>query len=213
MMAPNDNGSMITVSVPVCSFRKGYAREYLETEDIPPPSTVYGFLLSLTGEEDRYKHIGTEFSYALLNKPELSVVLRTAWRVKNKNVPPGIGNNKRPDFREILTGLKLAVWIKNGELAEKIACAGSDPLKISRFGSLSLGESHDLIDEIHWSPTLDGLNGHWLVHDPEGEYPLPIWVDHVGSKNTIRKQFSLLVKPLERPEDNDPRWIKIEKSK
>ena len=38
------------VTVPVACFRKGLAREYLETEPLPPPSTCYGFLLSLVGE-------------------------------------------------------------------------------------------------------------------------------------------------------------------
>ena len=42
----------LMVSVPFCSFRKPYAREFFETERIPPPATVYGFLLSLIGEED-----------------------------------------------------------------------------------------------------------------------------------------------------------------
>jgi CRISPR-associated Cas5-like protein len=32
-------------SVPVSSFRKPYAREFFEIERIPPPATVYGFLL------------------------------------------------------------------------------------------------------------------------------------------------------------------------
>ena len=46
----------IYVSVPVACFRKGLAREYLETEPIPPPSTCYGFLLSLVGETSRLRH-------------------------------------------------------------------------------------------------------------------------------------------------------------
>ncbi len=46
----------VYVSVPVACFRKGFAREYLETEVLPPPATCYGFLLSLVGETER---IGT----------------------------------------------------------------------------------------------------------------------------------------------------------
>ena len=37
----------VYVSVPIACFRKGLAREYLETEPLPPPATCYGFLLSL----------------------------------------------------------------------------------------------------------------------------------------------------------------------
>ena len=39
----------VYVTVPVACFRKGLAREYLETEPLPPPATCYGFLLSLVG--------------------------------------------------------------------------------------------------------------------------------------------------------------------
>ena len=41
----------IYVTVPIASFRKGFAQEYLETEQIPPPATCYGFLLSLVLQE------------------------------------------------------------------------------------------------------------------------------------------------------------------
>jgi CRISPR-associated protein Cas5t len=30
--------------VPIACFRKGLAREYLETEPLPSPATCYGFL-------------------------------------------------------------------------------------------------------------------------------------------------------------------------
>jgi CRISPR-associated Cas5-like protein len=39
----------LRVTVPIACFRKGMAREYLETEMLPPPATCYGFLLSLVG--------------------------------------------------------------------------------------------------------------------------------------------------------------------
>ena len=48
----------IYVTVPVACFRKGLAREYLETEPLPPPATCYGFLLSLVGESSRLRHVG-----------------------------------------------------------------------------------------------------------------------------------------------------------
>ncbi len=73
------------VSVPVACFRKGLAREYLETEPLPPPATCYGFLLSLVGETNRRSHVGCRVSAVLLTKPSTSVVLRTVWRCKDKN--------------------------------------------------------------------------------------------------------------------------------
>jgi CRISPR-associated protein Cas5t len=75
----------VYVTVPIACFRKGLAREYLETEPLPPPSTCYGFLLSLVGEERRRRHVGCHVTAVLLNEPEQSVVLRTVWRVKEDN--------------------------------------------------------------------------------------------------------------------------------
>lgn len=198
----------LLLTVPVCSFRKGYAREYFETEPLPPPSTIYGFLLSMVGEENRYNYVGTRIAYSLLTKPDLSVLLRTVWRVKEKS-PPGIGSNRRPDYQELLTGLKLAIWVESGELAQRIIMAGEKPHEFTRYGGLSLGESRDLVNDIKWSPTWSQDEALWLFNDPEGDLPLPIWVDHVGSRGTIWGQFSLKPWKLETPPENDPRWICI----
>src|SRR5438552_17771195 len=84
------------VSVPVASFRVPQAREYFETLPSPPPSTVYGMLLSLVGEPNRLRHIGSEIAVALLSTPSQSGVLRTLWRVKSKEAGPGIGENNGP---------------------------------------------------------------------------------------------------------------------
>ena len=72
----------VYVTVPIACFRKGLAREYLETESLPPPATCYGFLLSLVGETDRRAHIGCRVAAVLLSNPAKSVVLRTVWRGK-----------------------------------------------------------------------------------------------------------------------------------
>ena len=105
----------LLVSVPICSFRKPYAREFFETERIPPPATVYGFLLSLVGEEDRHAYVGTRLAMAMVEEPSVSTILRTTWRIKSK-LPPGIGNNKKPDYQEVLTGLQVYVCVGDCEL-------------------------------------------------------------------------------------------------
>lgn len=205
----------LRVTTPVCSFRKGYAREYLETEEVPPPSTVYGFLLALVGEEDRHAYVGTRIAYALFAVLELSTVLRTVWRVKalkdkaGKPQPPGVGTNRRPDFQEILTGLDVAIWVAGGPLAERLRGAGRSPADVRRFGGLSLGESRDLVNDIWWEPDLTGLNCKWLTRDPEGDLPLPVWVDHVGSKGTVWEQCRLVEGPPEAPPPDSPRWMTI----
>ncbi len=207
-MEKNGDVSLL-VSVPVCSFRKGYAREYLETEELPPPSTIYGFLLSLVGEEDRDKYIGTHLAYAVINQPEKSVIIRTTWRMKIKSLPTGVGNNRSPDYQEILTGLQLGIWIRSGDLADKIIIAGKNPKIIDRYGGLCLGESRDLINDVNWNPLWAERKGYWVINDPKGDLPLPIWVDHVGSKNTVFGQFRLYQQQLELPPENDVRWIVI----
>jgi len=187
----------LRVSVPICSLRKPYAREFLETETVPPPSTVYGFLLSLVGEESRQRYIGTQLAIAVFQHPSVSQVLRTSWRTKSREVGPGIGNNKIPNYQEVLTGLIFGVQLKQGEpLAERIQtifakdAGGSRFAHLKRYGGLSFGESRDLVDTVDYLPTDDG-SCRWLTHNPEGVLALPVWVDHVGSKGTRWEQFEL----------------------
>jgi CRISPR-associated protein Cas5t len=202
------NSVCLKVSVPFSSFRKPYARDFLESERFPPPATVYGFLLSLVGEEDRYSHAGTNIALAVLEKPQSSLVLRTVWRVKNKKEQPGTGKNKRPDYQEILSGLEIGLWVKEGPLASRIRNVCEHPESVERFGGLSLGESRDLINDIYFQPEWNG-NCLWLVPDKDGEYPLPVWVDHVGSKDTLWIQFGYEEGIPEEPVPGDRRWIMI----
>lgn len=187
------------VSVPVASFRVPQAREYFETLPVPPPSTVYGMLLSLVGEEDRLRHVGAHVALALLQRPAKSVVVRTLWRVKTKKAGPGLGENRRPDFQELLTGLKLAVWVRSGEtevadppLADRVSRALGGPATVARFGGLCLGESTHLVDVVRRLRPEDSAPGQLLERDPEGQLPLPVWVDHVGGAGTRWGQYSLV---------------------
>ena len=187
----------IYVSVPIACFRVPRAREYFETFPCPPPSTVYGMLLSLIGEEDRRMYEGAEIAIGLLSEPDYSVVLRTMWRVKSKEVGLGQGNNHRPDFQELLTNIRLAIWIRPGKreestlsLAIRVQSALGDPKSITRFSGLSLGESTHLVDEVR---LLDQKSQtiHLLINNVDGDLALPIWPDHVGSITTWG-QYSLL---------------------
>ena len=209
----NEGAVSLLVSVPICSFRKGYAREYLETEETPPTSTIYGFLLALIGEEDRRAYTGSKIAYALLASPAISVILRTSWRIKKKALALGVGENRRPDYQEIMTGLQIGLWLQDGELAQRVKLAGSRPQDVTRFGGLSLGESKDLVNDVVWFPSWQQKEAYWVVADKDGNIPLPIWVDHVGSKQTIYGQFHFALAPLETPPADDPRWIRIEAPK
>jgi CRISPR-associated protein Cas5t len=175
------------ISVPVACFRVPRAREYFETFPCPPPSTVYGMLLSMIGEVNRCVHEGAEIAIAMLSEPAYSVVLRTLWRVKDRNEGLGLSNNRRPDFQELLTDVRLAVWVRKGayergdiSLIDRIRAAINQPNSVARFGGLSLGESTHLVDEVS---LLDQQSrwGQLLVAEDDGDLSLPIWPDHVGS--------------------------------
>lgn len=189
----------IHVTVPCTCFRKGMAREYLETELLPPPSTCYGFLLSLTGETIRERHIGCRLAPALVGQPGRSVVLRTVWRVKK--TPLGSPGNTRPDYQQLLSGVELVLWLDSSEerhpgprLEERVKVALERPASVTRFGGLSLGESSHLVDvvqplEKYLRSCQKGqpqppLHVQAFLLAERGRLCLPVWVDHVGSTGT-----------------------------
>ncbi len=204
----------VYLTVPIACFRKGLAREYLETEPLPPPATAYGFLLSLVGESDRMRHIGARVTAALVGSSQISVVLRTVWRVKNR--PLGSAGNTRPDYQQLLTGagpgpdrfLRLVLWLDsagertNGQPLEDRVRTALDPRqrhRISRFGGLSLGESTHLVDEVcPFSPDPQRKGRVFLLKE-NGLVTLPVWVDHVGSTGTRYVTGELVEQPLVLP--------------
>lgn len=196
----------VYVSVPIACFRKGLAREYLETEPIPPPATCYGFLLSLVGETKRQRHIGARVSPALIGKPTQSVVLRTVWRVKKK--PLGSPGNTRPDYQQLLSGIEMVMWLDSSEelnespgLEDRVRGA-LDPHQrgaITRFGGLSLGESTHLVDIVkEFGPSPEQMGNFYLLA-PRGRLTLPVWVDHVGSAGTRYVTGNLIFSSLMPP--------------
>lgn len=203
------------ISAPIASFRVPLAREYFETLPCPPPSTVYGMLLSLVGESDRFAHSGAELTIALLApRPDVSLVLRTLWRVKDRQTLPGLDQNKRPDYQELLTGVRLAVWLRPGaeEAATPTLAARVDAVlrgqAVDRFGGLALGESTHLVDDVRPLPA-DLLTGALLLApDTRGDLALPIWPDHVGSAATRWGQYRLREAELH-PEPPSDAWTVI----
>ncbi|MCC6626826.1 MAG: type I-MYXAN CRISPR-associated protein Cas5/Cmx5/DevS [Chloroflexi bacterium] len=188
------------ITAPITAFRAPRAREYLETLLAPPPATVYGLLLSVVGEDNRLVHRGAEIAVAVMRPGQRTRVLRTAWRVKDAKVEPGLDENKRPDFQELLIDVHLAVHVRDGatepapSLATRLAQALAAPATVRRFGGLALGESTFLVDELRALRPSDvpaGAVPSWLVRDTTGPQALPVWPDHVGSRGTRYGQFSL----------------------
>jgi len=190
------------VSVPIASFRVAQAREYWETYPCPPPATIYGMLLSAVGEDNRLVHQGAEVAVALLERTQPSVVLRTLWRVKDSSQGPGLGSNKRPDFQELLSPVRLSVWLRGGadaaekKLLQRTTEAVAHPAGIVRHGGLSMGESTFLVDELRLWRASDPATGYLLNRTDTGDLSLPVWPDHVGSKGTRWGQYRLTEGPL-----------------
>jgi CRISPR-associated protein Cas5t len=204
---------ILRVEVPVACFRQSHAREYLETYPVPPPSTVYGMLLSLIGETDRYLHCGVRLAIALTKVPEKSTVLRTVHRFKKRTADP---SNIRPDYQEILTDVDFFVWINsdletaNTDLSSRLHQAFDNPSLITRFGGLSLGESRDLVNSIALVNTekVEKYNNlYWLVKHENGQFILPHWVNHLGQYGTFWKRYNLQQLEQKSPLDNN--WIEI----
>lgn len=186
----------VYVTVPVACFRRGMAREYLETELIPPPSTCYGFLLSLVGECDRRRHLGCRVTVGIFGTPDVSVVLRTVWRVKK--TPLGSAGNTRPDYQQLLTDVRLIIWLdssgepdQNETLETRVQRALSPTVRgtVERFGGLSLGESTHMVDIVSPVESCPEIlakqnNFHLFQTSETGRLTLPVWVDHVGSAGT-----------------------------
>jgi len=190
----------VRVTVPIACFRKGLAREYLETEPLPPPSTCYGFLLSLVGETLRRQHVGCRVAPVLVNprhedqRTRTSVVLRTVWRVKK--VPLGSPGNTRPDYQQLLSPIELVFWLDSREeassgqtLEQRVNNALKNPTSVNRFGGLSLGESTHLVNDVDLFPGKiaarhEGRSGSAFLLAERGRLTLPVWVDHVGSAGT-----------------------------
>ncbi|MDJ0596217.1 MAG: type I-MYXAN CRISPR-associated protein Cas5/Cmx5/DevS [Pleurocapsa sp. MO_226.B13] len=198
---------ILRVDVPIASFPTSRSREYRDTYPVPPPSTVYGMLLSLVGETDRYKHCGIKIAIALLSEPAKSITLRTMRRFKRKKLDHK--ENTRPDFQEILTGIELIIWVDKGEdktkpsLCDRITEAFTNPSSISRFGTLCLGESRDLVNSVDLVTEIDSnLTLNYLLQDEYGDLSLPYWVDYLSSNSTQWLRYSLERRSLTIPPDS-----------
>lgn len=195
------------IDCPCTSFPRSFARDYKETYDYPPPSTIYGFLLSLVGEEDLTTHVGVKLAIGIIgDAPPISRILRKQRHHKYDN---GGSNHKKreqkygegvfpsqqfckPNFQELLTDLKVVIKLNsNGESAsikldERVAIALSTPEQITRFGGLSLGESWAMINGIRTYREEDG-EIRWLVKDNRGLIGLPVWIDRSTSRGMFER--------------------------
>ena len=207
------NSIALYVDVPCATFRESHGREYGKTYTVPPPSTVYGMLLSLVGETDSYKHCGVKLALAMLSQPQKSRVIRQLRRFKVKGYSDP--RNTVPEHQEILTDIKFIVWIASKAeqvqptLVERVYQAKTNPSSVKRFGCLYLGESNDLVNSVKLASKHHLSKCRWwLVRDDEGLITLPYWVDHIGSKGTRWLRYGL--KEISTQSPPDASWTTIQ---
>ncbi len=185
-----ENVIWIRVNVPIASFGIPFTREFIETYPFPTPATVYGMLLSYIGETDRSVYVGSRFGIIVTQIGVPSLVLRKIRRVKSTDLNDV--KNSKPEFQTLLTGLEFVVALSSeGELANKVLDTSHNPTATKRFGGLSCGESHNLIDELsvvelsNIAHILTSDESYILQPMESGEWSVPVWVDHVGTRGTV----------------------------
>jgi CRISPR-associated protein Cas5t len=201
------------IDCPCTSFPRSFARDYKETYDYPPPSTIYGFLLSLVGESDLTTHVGVKLAIGIIgDTPPISRIVRKQRHHKFSKTHMGTyptSKFSKPNFQELLTDLKIVIKLDSSQesasikLDERVAIALSSPEQITRFGGLSLGESWALINGIRPYREEDG-EIRWFVKDNRGLISLPIWINRQNSRGTFQR-FSL-------GNFDDDCWVKIKAS-
>lgn len=198
------------IDCPCTSFPRSFARDYKETYLYPPPSTIYGLLLSLVGESDITNHLGVKLAIGIIGtKPAISRIVRKQrshkFGKKHLGTYPSSQYSK-PNFQELLTDIKIVIKLDSSnesgiiKLEDRVAIALTSPEKITRFGGLSLGESWALINGIRTYRETDG-NINWLVKDCRGLISLPVWINRQNSRGTFQR-FSF-------GEFNSDCWVEI----
>ncbi|MEM8806793.1 MAG: CRISPR-associated protein Cas5 [Cyanobacteria bacterium P01_G01_bin.38] len=197
---------------PCTSFPRSFARDFKETYLYPPPSTVYGLLLSLVGETDMMAHVGVKLALGVIGEvSSISRIVRKQRHHKFSKIHLGnypSSKFSKPNHQELLTDVKISLKLDSSaemasvNLTERVAIALSTPEQITRFGGLSLGESWAMLNGIRAYRDVDGPI-RWLAKDNRGLIGLPVWIDRVTTRGTFQR-FSL------KNEFNNACWVSIQ---
>ena len=190
---------VLRVDVPMTGLRPMWAREYQETYPAPPPSTIYGMLLSLVGVErkDKHKHVGMRIAFALAENTEDSLwrkrekgrIFRKFRRIARMKYDADPLADRRPDYQELLLGLEFWLWVDDAQarhpLCNEIRKA-LDPEQrgeIVRHGALCLGESSHMVNEV----TKDRPHGkgRFVAPSEKGFLSMPVWSDYKKTRPTM----------------------------
>ena len=213
---------VLRVDVPMTGLRPMWAREYQETYPAPPPSTIYGMLLSLVGVERHRKdrHIGLRIALALAENTEESLwqrrekgrIFRKFRRVAQakKNADPLA--DRRPDYQELLLGLEFWLWIDDSQASHPLCGEirnALDPEKrgeIVRHGALCLGESSHMVNEV--AKDRPRGRGRFVAPCEKGFLSMPVWSDYKENRPTV---LNFEIREPEGLTDNPPPdcWITV----
>ncbi len=187
---------LLYLQCPCASFPRSFARDFKETYRYPPPSTIYGFLLSLVGEENMMVHVGVKLAIGIIGDDSpISRIVRKQRHHKFSRDHLGTyptSKFSKPNHQELLTDLQVAIELdSSGEtatvkLTDRVAIALSTPSQITRFGGLSLGESWALVNGVRLYRESDGAI-RWLVKDNRGLISLPRWIDRTTGQGTFQR--------------------------
>ena len=194
---------VLRVDVPMTSLRPTWARAYQETYPAPPPSTVYGMLLSLAGVERdvKAKYSGVRIAIALAENEDYEMwqrrekarVLRKLRRLaqnppKGKIVDPLA--DRRPDYQELLLGLQFWLWLDDARSQLSLSDAvrkALDPnwrAEVIRHGALCLGESSHLVNDIRVD--VPRGRGRFVAPKERGFLTMPTWIDYGKDRSQVR---------------------------
>jgi CRISPR-associated protein Cas5t len=203
---------LLYLDCPCTSFPRSFARDFKETYRYPPPSTIYGLLLSLVGEVNMQVHVGVKIAIGIIgNEPPISRIVRKQrhhkFGVKHLGTYPSSQFSK-PNHHELLTDVQVAIDVNSSEeaallkLEERLAIALSTPSQITRFGGLSLGESWAMVNGVRAYRETDGTI-RWLMKDNRGLIGLPVWINRETTQGTFQR-FGWC-----EGEFSDDCWVKI----
>jgi CRISPR-associated protein Cas5t len=203
---------LLYLDCPCTSFPRSFARDFKETYRYPPPSTIYGLLLSLVGEIEMQAHVGVKIAIGIIsNDPPISRIVRKQrhhkFGIKHLGTYPSSQFSK-PNHHELLTDVQVAINVNSSEeaailkLEERLAIALSTPSQITRFGGLSLGESWAMVNGVRAYRETDGAI-RWLMKDNRGLIGLPVWINRETTQGTFQR-FGWC-----EGEFSDDCWVKI----
>ncbi len=191
-----------------------WAKNDVETShEVVAPSTVYGMLLSLLGEFDKKRYIGSKVACSYLRKPLVSREVRSSIRLHK----PSQEGTSNPKVFEFFTDVSMVLSVE-GELAIALNEAFDGSVEIVRDGGLYLGDSNSLISYIerfdtpeeaaefersyllagndsyndiaeNIAPLTTCSHDHELAHCTR--FPLSVWTGRKGSIENYDRQFSL----------------------